>query len=117
MKYNEIREKHILNPLVLQEVGKLDNPLSQSKDSKWNRHFRDNDLRHVIKLDVVRTNPNVKYYHAPGVQNMMINILFCYAREYPQTCYRQGMHEILAPLIFISHCDLQVKSLARKLKS
>lgn len=31
--------------------------------------------------------------------------MFCYAREYPLVCYRQGMHEILAPLIFVLHCD------------
>uniref|UniRef100_A0A1B6DKW6 Rab-GAP TBC domain-containing protein n=1 Tax=Clastoptera arizonana TaxID=38151 RepID=A0A1B6DKW6_9HEMI len=37
----------------------------------------------------------------------MTNILFCYAREYPTMCYRQGMHEILAPLLFILHCDHQ----------
>lgn len=36
-----------------------------------------------------------------------MNILFCYAREYPVMCYRQGMHEILAPLIFVLHSDHQ----------
>ncbi|KAJ9596716.1 hypothetical protein L9F63_012258 [Diploptera punctata] len=37
----------------------------------------------------------------------MVNILFCYARENPSMCYRQGMHEILAPLLFVLHCDQQ----------
>lgn len=37
----------------------------------------------------------------------MVNILFCYARENPAMCYRQGMHEILAPLLFVLHCDQQ----------
>jgi TBC1 domain family protein 5 len=107
VRYNEIREKHILSPDQLQEAEHIDDPLSQSKDSKWNQHFRDTELRQLIKQDVVRTNPNVDYYHTPDVQEIMINILFCYAREYPAICYRQGMHEILAPLIFVMHCDLQ----------
>lgn len=106
-KYSELRAKHILDAEQLQEAEELDNPLSQSKDSKWNQHFRDNELRQLIKQDVVRTNPTVDYYHRPEVQECMINILFCYAREFPAICYRQGMHEILAPLIFVLHCDLQ----------
>lgn len=106
-KYHEIREKNIVDAEQLQEAEERDNPLSQSKDSKWNQHFRDTELRQLIKQDVVRTNPNVDYYHKAEVQETMINILFCYAREYPVTCYRQGMHEILAPLIFVLHCDLQ----------
>lgn len=106
--YSKIREKHILSPDQLQEAQQIDDPLSQSKDSKWNQHFRDTELRQLIKQDVVRTNPNVDYYHTQEVQEIMINILFCYAREYPAICYRQGMHEILAPLIFVMHCDLQV---------
>jgi TBC1 domain family protein 5 len=61
----------------------------------------------VIQQDVVRTNPNVDYYRQENVQEIMINILFCYARQYPAICYRQGMHEILAPLIFVLHCDHQ----------
>jgi TBC1 domain family protein 5 len=56
---------------------------------------------------VVRTNPNVDYYRKDNVQEIMINILFCYARQFPAICYRQGMHEILAPLIFVLHCDHQ----------
>lgn len=105
--YSKIRQKNILNLDQLQEAEKLDDPLSQSKDSKWNQHFRDTELRQLIKQDVVRTNPNVDYYHTLHVQEIMINVLFCYAREYPSICYRQGMHEILAPLIFVLHCDLQ----------
>ena len=37
----------------------------------------------------------------------MSNILFYYARENAQLEYKQGMHEILAPLIFVIHCDHQ----------
>ena len=35
------------------------------------------------------------------------DILFVYAREHPSIEYRQGMHELLAPLIFVIHCDQQ----------
>ena len=35
------------------------------------------------------------------------DILFVYAREHPSIEYRQGMHELLAPVIFVLHCDQQ----------
>lgn len=105
--YREIKQKHILNPHLLQESEEKDNPLSQSKDSVWNQHFRDTELRNLIRQDVVRTNPNVDFYRKENIQEIMIDILFCYAREYPTICYRQGMHEIVAPLIFVLHSDHQ----------
>ena len=104
-EYHEIKMKHILNPHAVQKAEEEDNPLSQDKNSIWNQHFRDTELRNLIKQDVVRTNPNVDFYRKEHIQEIMIDILFCYARQYPTICYRQGMHEILAPLIFVTHCD------------
>lgn len=104
-EYHEIKLKHILNPHKLQVAEEKDNPLSQNKDSIWNQHFCDTELRNLIRQDVVRTNPNVDFYRKQHIQEIMIDILFCYAREFPAICYRQGMHEILAPLIFVTHCD------------
>lgn len=105
--YREIKQKHILTPEMMQKSEEIDDPLSQSKDSVWNQHFRDTELRNLIRQDVVRTNPNVDFYRKEHIQEIMIDILFCYAREFPAICYRQGMHEIVAPLIFVLHCDHQ----------
>ena len=64
----------------------------------------------------------------PQIQEVMINILFHFARENPMIDYKQvktsiivaefslitdwlldcqGMHELLAPLLFVIHCDHQ----------
>lgn len=84
-----------------------DDPLSQSQQSRWNQHFCDQELYAVIRQDVVRTFPGVDYFRRPAVQAQMAAVLFCYAREHPAMCYRQGMHEILAPVLFVMHCDQQ----------
>lgn len=84
-----------------------DDPLSQSEKSVWNQHFCDKELCTVIKQDVVRTFPGIEFFRKQNIQDIMINILFCYARVNPEMCYRQGMHEILAPILFIIHCDHQ----------
>ncbi|XP_049945883.1 TBC1 domain family member 5 [Schistocerca serialis cubense] len=84
-----------------------DDPLSQSSESIWHQYFCDKELRALIRQDVVRTFPGVDFFRKQMIQDAMVNILFCYAREHPQMCYRQGMHEILAPLLFVLHCDHQ----------
>lgn len=53
----------------------------------------------------MRTNPSVEFYKKQSIQEIMLNVLFCFAREHPTICYRQGMHEVLAPLIFVIYAD------------
>ncbi|KDR24084.1 TBC1 domain family member 5 isoform X2 [Zootermopsis nevadensis] len=84
-----------------------DNPLSQKAESIWHQYFCDKELQAVIRQDVIRTFPGVDFFRKEMIQDAMVNILFCYARENPAMCYRQGMHEILAPLLFVLHCDHQ----------
>ena len=37
----------------------------------------------------------------------MLNILFCYAKENLDVGYRQGMHELLAPILFVLHAEIR----------
>lgn len=55
----------------------------------------------------MRTFPGVDFFRKSLIQEIMVSILFTYAREHPVMCYRQGMHELLAPLLFVIHCDQQ----------
>uniref|UniRef100_A0A1Q3F4H4 Putative ypt/rab-specific gtpase-activating protein gyp6 n=1 Tax=Culex tarsalis TaxID=7177 RepID=A0A1Q3F4H4_CULTA len=103
--YLQLKDRYMLNPHL--NTDGSDDPLSQSSESLWNQHFCDQELCAVIKQDVVRTFPGVDFFRKAPIQDMMTNILFCYARRYPEMCYRQGMHEILAPLIFVIHSDQQ----------
>jgi len=85
----------------------INNPLSQAEDSPWNQHFQDGELRKMIKQDVVRTFPEVDFFQSHVVRDTLVNILFVFARCRPEIGYRQGMHELLAPLYFVvkSDCD------------
>lgn len=106
MNYKILKNKYCLNPHSIKEDVN-DNPLSQSEQSVWNQHFCDQELTDLIKQDVVRTFPGVDFFRKTFIQGIMTNILFCYARQHPNLCYRQGMHEILAPIIFVIHSDQQ----------
>ncbi|KAL7728095.1 hypothetical protein ACLKA6_002240 [Drosophila palustris] len=105
-RYDKFRLDYVSNPHEL-AASDNDDPLSQSTQSVWNQYFSDQELFAVIRQDVVRTFPGVEFFRKSLIQNAMTNILFYYAREHPYMCYRQGMHEILAPIIFVLYSDHQ----------
>nr|XP_009937105.1 PREDICTED: TBC1 domain family member 5 [Opisthocomus hoazin] len=109
--YNKIKEIHITNP---RKAGQQDliinNPLSQDEGSLWNKFFQDKELRTMIEQDVTRTFPEMQYFQQENVRKILTDVLFCYARENEQLLYKQGMHELLAPIVFILHCDHQAFS-------
>ncbi|XP_032906799.1 TBC1 domain family member 5 isoform X1 [Amblyraja radiata] len=107
--YEQIKEIHITNPRKAagQQDLIVNNPLSQDEGSLWNKFFQDKELRAMIQQDVTRTFPEMQYFQQESVRHILTDILFCYARENEQLLYKQGMHELLAPLVFVLHCDHQ----------
>ncbi|XP_027013228.1 TBC1 domain family member 5 isoform X2 [Tachysurus fulvidraco] len=108
-EYERIKERHITNPRKAagQQDLVVNNPLSQDEGSLWNKFFQDKELRGMIKQDVLRTFPEMRFFQEEGVRTKLTDILFCYARENEQLLYKQGMHELLAPLVFVLHSDHQ----------
>ncbi|XP_021373959.1 TBC1 domain family member 5-like isoform X2 [Mizuhopecten yessoensis] len=120
-KYDDLKRKLIINPrkAVDHSVSDLvvNNPLSQADESPWNQFFLDNELRLTIKQDVIRTFPEIQFFQNPELQEQMIDLLFCYSRAHSSILYKQGMHELLAPLIFVLHCDHQAFLHANEVES
>uniref|UniRef100_A0AC34RI87 Rab-GAP TBC domain-containing protein n=1 Tax=Panagrolaimus sp. JU765 TaxID=591449 RepID=A0AC34RI87_9BILA len=83
----------------------INNPLSLEADSPWNQYFADANLKETIEKDVDRTFPEINYFNDENVKEMMKNVLFIYSKRNSQLSYRQGMHEILAPILFTLHYD------------
>ncbi|XP_072303378.1 TBC1 domain family member 5 [Eucyclogobius newberryi] len=107
--YEKIKDTHITNPRKAagQQDLVVNNPLSQDEGSLWNKFFQDKELKAMIKQDVLRTFPEIRYFQDEDVRTKLTDILFCYARENEQLLYKQGMHELLAPIVFVLHCDHQ----------
>ncbi|CAH0605702.1 unnamed protein product [Chrysodeixis includens] len=99
--YNDLSSKLSMDPRAV--IG--DDPLSQDDESVWKQHFCDNELKTLILQDVVRTFPEELYFRDKDVQDLMVRILFFWARSHSNVGYRQGMHEILAPLLFELYLD------------
>lgn len=49
--------------------------------------------------------PDNVYFRQPATQNMMLDILFVWCKMHPTIGYRQGMHEVLAPLLWVVERD------------
>lgn len=49
--------------------------------------------------------PDNVYFRQPATQNMMLDILFVWCKMHPAIGYRQGMHEILAPVLWVVERD------------
>ncbi|VDI32240.1 TBC1 domain family member 5 [Mytilus galloprovincialis] len=108
-KFDDLKNSLIVNPR--KAVDHIDlcvnNPLSQADESPWNRFFQDNELRLTIKQDVIRTFPEVQFFQSEEIQERMIDLLFILCKTRSTISYKQGMHELLAPLVFVLHCDHQ----------
>lgn len=62
-------------------------------------------MRAEIQQDVDRCMPENMYFHEPATQRMMLDILFIFCKLNPDIGYRQGMHELLAPILWVVDRD------------
>ncbi|BGO90109.1 hypothetical protein NBRC10512v2_002156 [Rhodotorula toruloides] len=82
---------------------KANNPLGLDEENPWQAWFKDLDLRKMIRQDVQRTFPEIDYFRQAATQDRLTDILFIWCKLSPEIGYRQGMHELLAPLLL--HVD------------
>ncbi|KAF5381115.1 hypothetical protein D9615_003910 [Tricholomella constricta] len=81
------------------------NPLSLHNENPWKVWFASVELRKTILQDVERTFPEIAFFRESEVQVQLTNILFLYSVMNPSIGYRQGMHEVLAPLFYAVDFD------------
>ena len=81
------------------------NPLSQSIENPWNSFYQDNELKQIIRNDIDRTLQEKTLFQDESVKDMMINILFTWAKNNPSISYRQGMNELLAVLLIVAFAE------------
>ncbi|TVY27798.1 TBC1 domain family member [Lachnellula hyalina] len=98
--YTSLREhllRYIENP---NEVGSVLDPLDDDKNSPWNTMRQDEEIRAEIYQDVQRCMPEEEYFRRPETQRMLLDILFVFCKINQDVGYRQGMHEVLAPILW-----------------
>lgn len=58
------------------------------------------DFQFAIYISSSCSFPDIGYFRDDDVQQQLTNILFLYAVMHPDIEYRQGMHELLAPVYY-----------------
>lgn len=62
-------------------------------------------MRAEIFQDVERCMPEEPYFRQPETQRMLLDILFVWCKMNQDVGYRQGMHELVAPILWVVEKD------------
>ncbi|KAI9112482.1 hypothetical protein K1719_016405 [Acacia pycnantha] len=120
-RYASLRRSLLVDPHAPKDGGSspnlvIDNPLSQNPESTWSRFFRNAELERTVNQDLSRLYPeHGTYFQTPGCQVLLRRILLLWCVKHPEYGYRQGMHELLAPLLYVLQIDVERLSEVRKL--
>ncbi|KAK0722744.1 rab-GTPase-TBC domain-containing protein [Lasiosphaeria miniovina] len=100
--YTSVSDQHlrfIRHPKQLADLSF--DPLADDPNSPWHTVRKDELVRSEILQDVRRL-PDEPFYHQDAIQTMILDILFLYCKLHPAVGgYRQGMHELLAPIVYV----------------
>ncbi|XP_010490415.1 PREDICTED: uncharacterized protein LOC104768187 [Camelina sativa] len=120
-RYALLRRTLLINPHVLKDKHSslnfiTDDPLSQNPNSTWGQFFRISELAKTLDQDLSRLYQEHYwcYFQTPVCQGMLRRILLLWCLKHPEYGYRQGMHELLAPLLYVLHVDIMRLSEVRK---
>ncbi|KAE8349852.1 rab-GTPase-TBC domain-containing protein [Aspergillus coremiiformis] len=80
-------------------------PLADDEESPWQTLRHDEQMRADISQDVDRCLQETLFFQEPVTKAKMTDILFIYAKLNPDLGYRQGMHELLAPILWVMDRD------------
>lgn len=103
-EYEKLKDQYIRNAMKDEEDSNLilDNPLLAASGGKWDKFYKDSELKDTIILDIDRTYPEDEFFIHKTTQNSLIDILFIYCKENEWISYKQGMNEIIAILYMVN---------------
>jgi len=104
-EYEALIKKYCIDPHKLEETNGVFDPLSQDENSPWNKYFQNEELKKDIYRDLERTYPEQEFFQTEETQHNLCRALLVYSRDHPECGYRQGMHELLAPMYYVVHTE------------
>ncbi|KAL9641970.1 hypothetical protein ABK040_004027 [Willaertia magna] len=82
-------------------------PLSSSQSNPWSEYFENSELERIITQDLKRLYPEYPFFRTENIQAYLHRLLFIWSKENQTTSYRQGIHELLAPILLVVYRDAQ----------
>ena len=68
----------------------------KSSEKKSKSETEDEDLKHLINLDLSRTYQDIDLFLQSKTKNLLADVLFIWSKENSDISYKQGMNELLA---------------------
>ena len=103
--YNSLRDHFLRFIDHPNDLHSSTDPLADDDQSPWSTLRQDELSREEIFQDVTRCMQDNFFFREPETQRRLLNILFIWSKINPDTGYRQGMHELLAPLLWVVNQD------------
>lgn len=95
------RQKYKTKVKQLKTLKKYDSdPLGGGNSQQWQSFFEDTEIKKLIILDVSRTYQEKDLFNQQFIKDILVNILFIWAKEHKVPSYKQGMNEILAVILY-----------------
>ena len=104
-QYDKLKDEYITNAMKEEEDLnnlQMDNPLLSASGGKWDKFYKDTELKETIILDIDRTYPEDAFFVNSIVQQSLIDILFIFCKQHADISYKQGMNEIIATLFMVN---------------
>ena len=93
---------------VIPKTGEVKvDPLSAllgEKNEEWDKYYKSMELATFIKGDLERlyiTGIDDEYFQLKWRRDVLLNVLLVWALVHPTISYRQGMHEICGPIMYL----------------
>ncbi|RPA74074.1 RabGAP/TBC [Ascobolus immersus RN42] len=106
--YERLREEFLVTRFPGDEDEVVVDPLLADEDENpWVRDAQNEAIRAEILQDVDRCMPDNPYFRQATTQEIMVDVLFLWCKVHPEIGYRQGMHELVAPILWVVDQDAQ----------
>jgi hypothetical protein len=83
---------------------------------EWTAYYKNVELSNFINGDLDRLYMNGiddEYFQKPERRQILLNVLLLWALLHKKTSYRQGMHELAGPILFVLEEEMRDPSLAQ----
>ena len=84
--------------------------LSDGKnEDEWTAYYKNIELSNFINGDLDRlymSGVDDEYFQTPFRRALLLSVLLLWALRHKRTSYRQGMHEIAAPILYVLEIEL-----------
>ncbi|RHY30660.1 hypothetical protein DYB32_004154, partial [Aphanomyces invadans] len=97
--YEILRDELKFRPTLEQQH----HPLSEADDNPWNQFYADDHLVREINTDLDRLYPQGQetyFQERKDYMDMLRNVLFVWCKQHPTLAYRQGMHDLVAVILY-----------------